>query len=75
MEAAIRLEAEKAGMKAKDVFMELRVAVTGKNRRPSAFGIAGNFGKRRNSHETFAINSGSVVSDSLREWGMWVGNV
>ncbi|MEK7587743.1 MAG: glutamate--tRNA ligase [Patescibacteria group bacterium] len=30
MEAAIRLEAEKAGMKAKDVFMELRVAVTGK---------------------------------------------
>ena len=30
MEAAIRLEAEKADIKAKDVFMELRVAVTGK---------------------------------------------
>ncbi|MBI5448874.1 glutamate--tRNA ligase [Candidatus Gottesmanbacteria bacterium] len=30
MEAAIRLETEKAGMKAKDVFMELRVAITGK---------------------------------------------
>ena len=30
MEKAIREESEKAGMKAKDVFMELRVAVTGK---------------------------------------------
>lgn len=30
MEQAVRMEAEKAGLTAKDVFMELRVAVTGK---------------------------------------------
>ena len=55
MEKAIRAAAEKAGLKARDVFMELRLAITGKTVGPPLLESFEILGKDRNPCKTTII--------------------